>query len=210
MATLRPRLPTGTYESFTSPRCTAPAASRGFAQGAVGDHDDLGRGQPAQHVGREAQRAREVGARVGRAAARDAAASSSATSPVIVDSGVTAASICAMSMRSAPPRPRDDLLHLVLASSMRVRFGSSGRDVGRLHRRAGVDEHDDVAPLDAFATARGSPSASTSSASSASCRSSERRRFSCEKRLVASLSRRMRCQIFENGTATGRRRSFRM
>jgi len=61
-----------------------------------------------------------------------------------------------------------------------------------------------------LAALRGSPSASRSIARSASWSNSESRRLSCEKRLVASLSRRIFCQIFENGTATGRRRSLRM
>ena len=76
------------------------------------------RRSPAR-TGRAARRRRSAAPAGNRRARRwrapaATACSSSAISPVMVESGVTAASICAMSMRSVPAEAAHQLLHLVL------------------------------------------------------------------------------------------------
>ncbi len=173
-------------------------------EGAVGHDHDLAAVHAAQDVGREAERAREVGPRVGRVRSKSSSRSRAEVSPVIGPSGVTIASICAMSMRSAPPRPR--IIFFTSSFATPRRLGATS--VACIDALASTSTTT-VRPLMRLSAARGSPSARTSSASSASCRSSERSRLSFEKRLVASLSRRIRSQSGENGTATTRRRSLR-
>ena len=126
-------------------------------------------------------------------------------SPLIGPSGVIIASIWAMSMRSAPPRPR--IIAFTSSFATPSRFGATS--VACIDALASMSTTR-FRPFINVAAALGSPRAMTRSARSASWRSSDRSRFSFEKRLVASLSLRMRCHSGENGIAIVRRRSFRM
>ncbi len=204
IATLSFALPTGMYESFTSPRCTGPFVSTASPRfpsltTTISPFSTL------RSVSVAKRRARGQSARASVGFTASTARSSSLVSPLMGPIGVIAASICATSMRSAPPIPRIS------------RFTSSFATVSRLGDTsvACIDALASTSttmfrPLMSVAAARGSPSASTSSASSASCKRSDKSRFNFEKRLVASLSRRIFCQSGENGTATTRRRSFKM
>ena len=131
------------YESFTSPRCTGPAASAAPRRGSPSVTTTISPLSTPRSVSVAKRSARAKSARASVGLTASTARSSSLVSPVIGPSGVIAASICAMSMRSAPPMPRIERFTSSFATVEAVR-----RHVGRLHGRAGVDEHDDVAPLD--------------------------------------------------------------
>ncbi len=151
------------------------------------------------------RRPRARSARVSEAWIWSTAACRFDSSPLIVESGLSDASICAISIRSEPPRPRTIFASFCFATAMREGFTSVAFMLALASTSTTM-----FRPLVTERDRRGSPSARTSSASSSSCSSSDSSRLSCENSVVASLSRRMRCQMCENGTATGRRLSLRI
>jgi hypothetical protein len=88
------------------------------------------------------RRARGKSARVSVGLTRVRAASRSATSPVIVESGVTGVHLRDEHAIGAG-EPAHELLHLLLGD-----LDAARRDVGRLHAGARVEQHDDAAPFD--------------------------------------------------------------
>ena len=194
----------GTYESRIAPRCTGPAASVASPSAPSLTTMISGDGRPRSvSAAKRSARGKSADASVTFTAAT--AASSSLTSPVSVESGVAAASICATSMRSLPERPRTIAFTRSFAAARRLGATSVACMLALASTSTTM-----LRPSTRFTAGRGSPSAKSKSAIIASWSRSESRRFSCEKRLVVSLSSRMRSQMRENGTATGLRRSFKM
>ena len=203
MPTLRsPACRPARSESFASPRCTGPDASAA-SPSAPSETTTISPRSAPRRTSVAKRSARGKSARASVAAIASSSRSSAEVSPVIGPSGVTIASICAMSIRSAPPSPRIIFFTSSLATPRRLGATSVACIDALASTRTTT-----LRPLMRLSAARGSPRARTRSARSASCRSSERRRLSFEKRLVASLSRRIRSQSGENGTATTRRRSL--
>ena len=187
------------------PESHRPGRVGGFAELAVGHHDDLRRGEPGQRIDREAQTAGEVGRGVAGLGAGDGALQIrdlAGQRRQRCDRGVHLRDEHAIAA-GEPARA------IVRTRSLAVSRRVGATSVAFILALASMSTTT-LRPSMRFAAVRGSPSARSISARSASWRRSERMRFNCEKRLVASLSRRMRSQIFENGTETGRRRSFKM
>lgn len=190
--------------SLMSPRCTSPSASRASPSAPSLTTTISGLVAPRSvSVANRSARAKSARVSVGFSAAT--AASSSVTSPVRVESGVTTESICATSIRSAPDRPRAISRTFSCADPNRV----GATSVACIEALASTSTTT-LRPSSRAAAGRGSPSAMISSSSSASWSSSDSSRLSCENRLVASWSRSTRRQSGAKGTATERRRIFRM
>jgi hypothetical protein len=123
----------------------------------------------------------------------------------MVESGVTAASICAMSMRSLPGEAADELLHL---APSRSRGGSGATSVAFMEALASMS------------TTTLRPSTSVRGARIAEGEEQQREERELEEQREEPLELREEArrllvaedplQSFENGTATARRRSLRM